>query len=158
MPGIECNELRYHVIRPTLGAINLWSEAAENLLLATCAHESLLGYFLKQREGLALGIYQIEPTTHQCVWQNYLNYRPALAAKINATTKDNRRQPQDCELITNLAYATAIARIIYYRASAPLPPADNIKKQAIYWKRYYNTADGEGKITDFIQHAKEIIV
>ena len=157
MPGSECSALRYHVIRPTLNAIGLWSEAAENLLLATCAHESLLGYFLKQHDGPALGIYQIEPATHRDVWQNYLNYRPALAAKINATTKDNSRQPQDCELITNLAYATAIARIIYYRASELLPPADDIKKQAIYWKKYYNTADGEGKITDFIQHAEGII-
>jgi len=156
MPGIACFALRHHVIRPTLNAIGLWSEAAENLLLATCAHESLLGYFLKQHDGSALGIYQIEPATHADVWQNYLNYRPALATKINATSKDNSRQPQDCELITNLAYATAIARIIYYRASAPLPLPSDITAQARYWKKYYNTHRGKGRMQDFIQHAKEI--
>lgn len=158
MPGIKCNELRYHVIRPTLNAIGLWSLAAENLLLATCAHESLLGCFLKQRGGPALGIYQIEPATHRDVWQNYLNYRPALATKINTTTKDYVSYPNDNELITNLAYTTAIARAIYYRASAPLPLACDIAAQALYWKKHYNTADGKGRTEDFIQHAKEIIL
>lgn len=156
MPGIACNALRLHVIRPTLQAIGLWSMAAENLLLATCAHESRFGYFLKQRDGPALGIFQIEPATHQDIWRNYLAYRPALAAKIKSLTNDNNRHPNDNELITNLAYATAITRIIYYRVSAPLPSAFAIEKQAIYWKKYYNTHQGKGSVADFIYHAKEI--
>lgn len=156
MPGINSDELRLYVIRPTLHVVGLWSKAAENLLLAICAHESLLGYFLKQRAGPALGIYQIEPATHSDVWQNYLAYRPALAVKINTFTKAHDNQPADNELITNLAYATAIARIIYYRVPEPLPPTNDIEAQAIYWKKYYNTAQGKGHIEDFIKHAQEI--
>jgi len=158
MPGISSRELRLYVIRPTLYAIGLWTLAAENLLLTTCAYESRLGYFLKQRQGPALGIYQIEPTTHTDVWQNYLIYRPSQAAKINALTKDYDKQPEDRELITNLAYTTAIARLIYYRVSAPLPSADKIFEQAMYWKKYYNTTSGKGRIEDFIQQAKEMIL
>lgn len=103
MAGINSNELRLRVIRATLNAIDLYSPAAENLLLATCAHESLLGYFLKQHQGTALGIYQIEPATHTDLWQNYLNYRPELTTKINTLTRAYDRQPNDNELITNLA-------------------------------------------------------
>ena len=155
MPGIACNELRYHVIRPTLNAIGLWTKTAENLLLATCAHESLSGYYLKQRKGPALGIFQIEPTTHTDVWRNYLTYRPPLAEKVNTllAAKDNVERREQ-ELITNLAYATAIARIIYLRAPEPLPEAYNIPALAQYWKRYYNTGHGKGDVKTFITHAK----
>jgi len=158
MIGISPQDLRLHVIRPTLKKLNHWTKAAENLLLATCAHESLMGCFLKQRQGTALGIYQIEPATHTDVWQNYLNYRPYLAENIKRLATAYDRQPNDHELITNLAYATAIARMIYYRISEPLPTGSDIEGQAIYWKKYYNTKMGKGCIEDFIQHAKAILI
>jgi len=69
------------------------------------------------------------------VWQNYLVYRPALATKISALTKAHDSQPSNNELITNLAYATAIARIIYCRVAEPSPSSGDINKQAIYWKK-----------------------
>ena len=64
MSGIKASELRQYVIRPTLKAINLWSIAAENLLLGTAAQESQLGHYLTQVKGPALGIYQIEQSVH----------------------------------------------------------------------------------------------
>ncbi len=159
MCGILAQELRLYVIRPTLKRLELWSESAENLLLATCAHESNMGRYLTQQSGQALGIFQIEPATHLDVWQHYLSYRPTLAKKINLLRSDQEDQSiKESELITNLAYATAIARLIYLRVPAALPAADNLAQQADYWKRYYNTSLGKGDTDNFIRNVREILL
>ena len=54
-------------------------------------------------------------------------------------------------LDTNLAYATAMARMLYWRKPEALPAADDIPGLAAYWKRHYNTAAGRGKPADFAQ-------
>ena len=54
-------QLRQDVIQPTLKPIQLWSVDVEELLILTCANETLGGTYLKQVGGCALSIYQIEP-------------------------------------------------------------------------------------------------
>lgn len=160
MRGISENDLRQYVIKPVLKHINLWSDAAENLLLCTAAHESHLGHYLKQVRGPALGIYQIEPATHKDVWVNYLAYRNDLVSKVKSLTSsiNSNALPADDQLITNLAYATAIARLIYQRAPDALPDADDIDGLANYWKQYYNTPLGKGTTDDFITHYHQYVV
>ncbi|KAF0118141.1 MAG: hypothetical protein FD149_866 [Rhodospirillaceae bacterium] len=69
------------VIRPTLLHLGLHSPAAEALLLGTAIQESRLGTYLRQTGGgPALGVYQMEPATHEDIWTNFLAYRPDLAA------------------------------------------------------------------------------
>lgn len=158
MKGILASELRQYIIRPTLQNLDLWSPAAENLLLGTAAQESQLGYYLVQRNGPALGIYQIEPATHRDVWTHYLSYRLPLADRVSKLTVSSPKLTvPDTMLITNLAYTTAIARIIYQRAAQPLPPADDIEQLANYWKQHFNTPLGKGTVIEFIQNYKEYI-
>jgi hypothetical protein len=158
MNGISASELQQHVIRPTLQAISLWSDAAEYLLLGTAAQESQLGYYLTQIHGPALGIYQIEPATHADVWQNYLEYQPYLAEKVQTLLSPFNTQDKDQALITNLAYSTAIARIIYYRVPQPLPAAYDLPGLAAYWKQYYNTPAGQGTVEEFMANYKEMLL
>lgn len=116
-----------------------------------------MGRYLTQLQGVALGIYQIEPATHKDLWQNYLVRHSDLAAKIRSLASERSAwMDKNSELITNLAYATAIARIIYYRASEPLPHPNDIEGLAKYWKQHYNTPNGKGEIEDFIYHYKEL--
>ncbi len=156
MSGIKASELRQYVIRPTLKAINLWSIAAENLLLGTAAQESQLGHYLTQVKGPALGIYQIEPNTHKDVWKNYLKYQHELSDAISHLSSNRCTwEAKESELITNLAYNTAIARVIYYRVPEALPDANDIAGLANYWKQHYNTHLGKGKVKEFIKHYEE---
>jgi len=53
------------------------------------------------------------------------------------------------QLVHNLAYATAIARVIYWRRPEALPEA--AAGLAKYWKDHYNTHLGAGKEKDFIR-------
>lgn len=148
--AIKSDQLLINVIIPTLKYLDLYSESAANLLLGTAAQESHMGTYLKQVNGPALGIYQIEPATHEDVLKNFLYYRPELYKKVGALCSaadfyGDRRQ----DLICNLRYATAIARCIYARFQEKLPEADDVEGLAKYWKRYYNTEKGKGTVEEF---------
>jgi len=147
--GILCKDLREVVIRPTLKKLNLWSEAAENLLLGTAAQESQMGRYLRQINGPALGPYQCEPATLEDVWENYLVYHGDLAGEVMKMMAAHYSRTQ--QLAWNLKYATAIARIHYLRVPSALPPADDIPALAEYWKMHYNTQAGKGTVEEFIK-------
>jgi len=147
------------VIQPTLEIISEAhpqirnDEHVENLLLGTAVQESGLRH-LFQINGPALGVYQIEEKTHEDVWDNYLAYRPELTSTIRGLASQNTftssNENLNRELITNLAYATAIARIIYYRVKAAIPKT--LEGQAKYWKAHYNTRLGKGKPRDYVRN------
>ena len=136
------------VIRPTLIKLGLHSPASEQLLLATAIQESHLIH-RKQIGGPALSYFQIEPKTHNDIWDNFLKYRPQLSNKVTQLmTKPNADKIKELE--NNDKYAAAMARIHYIRVSAPIPQLNDIQKMAAYWKRHYNTPLGKGKESEFI--------
>lgn len=152
--GIDAGHLRLGVIRPTLKLMGHWSPEAEELLLGTAAQESHLGKYLYQLGGPAKGIYQMEPETHDDLMINYLRYRPGLekvitvlASPLNGTTS--------VELIGNLFYATAMARVHYLRKPDPIPRS--LGEQAAYWKKHYNTHLGAGTEEEYIRNYNRLI-
>ena len=153
MNGLDVAQLRREVVLPTLQYLELWSPAAENLVIGTAAHESGGCRYLAQIGGPALGLFQIEPATHDDLWANFLAYRAELRAKTAALASVWPERVQ--QLATNLSYATAICRLIYYRAPDPLPPADDVEGLAHYWKRFYNTEHGRGTEAQWAQHYLE---
>lgn len=146
--GINVDQLKEYIIRPTLEDLGLWSQAAENLLLGTMAQESHMGHYIHQVKGPALGIYQIEPETHDDVWEHYLDYRESMADKVSELSYLTTSK----SLVSNLSYATAIARIIYLRVSEPLPLPQDLVGMARYWKKYYNTPLGKGTEREFVRN------
>jgi hypothetical protein len=150
--GIDAKQLKLFVIVPTLAKLGLYSDSAVNLLLGTCAQESRMGTYLKQINGPALGIYQVEPNSHEDIWDNYLKYRSELAGRVlGIDSRDTNN------LIVNLSYATAIARIHYLRAPDPFPEHNDIEGLAHYWKRYYNSYEGKGTVEEFIDNYKRYV-
>ena len=135
------------IITPALDAIGLNSRAARELLLGTALQESNL-FYLKQIHGPAMGLFQMEPATHDDLWTNYLIYKPKLAGKVH--TISCQQTPE--EMAGNLWYGAAMCRIHYLRVKAALPKAGNIKAQAAYWKKYYNTHLGKGTVEEYIDN------
>jgi hypothetical protein len=139
-------QFRMFIVRPTLEYLGLAAAAAENLLVGTALYESSLEAFDQWTGpgdvtlGPAFGVYQIEVPTHEDVWANFLAFQLPLKQRVVdllAASPDRDRQ-----LATNLAYATAIARVIYYRVKDPLPAAADIAALGHYYKAHYN---GPGK-------------
>lgn len=135
------------LIDDTLENIWLDSPQATQLLLGTFAKESNLGYYIEQTSGPAQGIGQIEPETERYIWQ-WLDNKPELRNRVIVTTKISGPNPY--HLKGNLIYNIAITRLKYLTIPEKLPDYNDIKGQAKYWKKYYNTELGRGKISEYI--------
>jgi hypothetical protein len=159
---INPSQLRYSIVMPTLVAMDMWSPAAENLLMGTAMQESRCGEYLVQIEGPALGIFQVEPATADDIIFRYLQERPQLLRRFETAwrTLDSRpinwsgvKLGQVCdEIASNLRFATAVARIRYWMVPKPLPAAGDIAGLAAYWKAHYNTPLGRGTEAEFIKN------
>ncbi len=149
---INAPQLRKEIVRPVLEHLYLWSAAAENLVMGTAAQESRLGTYLKQIAGPAVGIFQMEPFTHDDLWKTILKNQPLLAGRVRQVELPGWYQDDAREMAGNLYYAAAMCRVFYRRIQEPLPDADDIAGLARYWKRYYNTRLGKGTEAEFIRN------
>lgn len=142
------------LITSVLKELNLHSDNAVKLLMGTAAQESHLGKYRKQLGGgPAIGIFQMEPATFNDIVNNYLRYKPALAARIERVARVCRFKAEDIE--NNDLLAICMARVHYLRASEAIPP--DVEGMARYWKRYYNTPLGKGTVEEFIANYRRLV-
>lgn len=145
---MEPTQLR-QLIRDTLASNDLPAfmgkadDNAEALLCMIAAHETNCGYYLRQIKGSALGIFQMEPATHEDV----LRY---LKAKANTDygwlwlhDRLQRGGFSDERLVYDLRYAIIFARIYLWRISEAIPDAADVNGLAEYAKTYWNTEAGK---------------
>ena len=137
------------VIRPALDLIGKEGLAGEQLVLGTGIQESLLIHRQQLGGGPAMGLFQMEPATHDDIWNNYLKYKKSLADKVKSTLGDDPIIMAE-NLKVNDYYAAAMCRVHYLRVRAALPKADDIDGMAHYWKDHYNTHLGAGHPHEFI--------
>ena len=145
-------EFRLQVIRPALSVLALpggLSDSSEDLLLGTAIQESGLRNIRQIGGGPARGYFQMESSTYEDCWVNYLNQRPALADKLRQLCAPD--PPSVAELIGCPKFAAGMARIKYLRAPEQLPPRGDIEAYARYWKRIYN-AGGSGTVEEFVRN------
>lgn len=147
--GLDAGQLREFVVRPALKRINLWSPAAENLVLGTCLHESHARYLdqLTPGPGPAYGLWQMERATYEDLWRNFIPGDSYLRLNLlEMAGFDSEEHPPVQEMHGNLFYAAAMCRVHYRRVREALPVATDAQALAEYWKRYYNTALGKGTV------------
>ena len=142
------------IIRPTLTQLGLGGVAAEKLLLGTALHESFGLRYIKQLNGPALGIYQMEPATYNDLRKSLVKSKHyaviiGFTPKVGWTNSAGGLPPPEY-LCVNNEWATVMARMFYYRVKAPLPDHNDIDALAAYYKKYWNTAAGKAKPADFI--------
>lgn len=158
------DDFREFVVRPALASLDEVgvpkSAAAERLVMGTALVESDLRRLVQAGfEGGAyldggIGLYQIELATLADLYENFLKFRPPLREGIDALTlwKPGEGIPTTpdfqmlgSQLLWNLAYATIICRLIYWRVPDALPGADDPDGLGHYWKDHYNTNLGKGE-------------
>ena len=153
--ALDASQLRRLVIQPALSEIELWSPAAEELVLGTAIVESRLSFIKQLGSGPALGLWQIEPDTHRDVYDNFLDYREGLYDQVIGLSAPGQTFEEN--LTSNMQYGAAICRLCYYRAPEALPDEGDLKGQARYWKRYYNTPLGAGTEGKYIAEVEEAL-
>lgn len=148
------NELREQIIRPVLKSMDMWSEEAEDLLLGTAIHESDgLKRITQYGSGPALSYYQMEPATLHDLYENYLKYQPEKQKLLDKFKAPGLAQADNLRM--NVAYATAAARLHYYRSPHIIPKS--LEAQAVMWKDVYNTHLGKGTTEQYIEHVKDFV-
>lgn len=154
---MHIDHLVKNVIEPTLKHLERYDKgmntpAATELLTGIAAQESHGGKYLRQmKTGPALGIYQIEPVTHRDIWERYLSQKSHLTQiTLQLASRQEGLINRERDLVMNLAYQTAIARIYLWTFHEPLPPPGDVWGQAAYWKKYWNTKLGAGVAEDYV--------
>ena len=152
------------IIGPVLQQLGLdqyRAQAATELLLGTALQESELIYRRQVGGGPALGLFQMEPNTHDDIWANFLQYHPVLAKVLEQLADSplveggSVPRPSATLVENNDAYAAGMCRVHYLRAGqivgqTPLPEAGDIEAMGAYWKRFYNTSYGAGDAAEFV--------
>jgi hypothetical protein len=153
---LNIQQFRTNIVRPALEAMGGHSAAAENLLIGTAVQESNLHYVRQLADGPARGFYQMEPATHDDIWDNYLAYRDDPRARVEALMVSG--EDGVTQFVWNLAYATAMCRVHYMRVPSPLPGANDVDGLAEYWKQYYNTPLGQGTAAEFKDKFERFVI
>ncbi len=118
---LDIAQFRANIVRPTLEAIGAHNRVAEDLVLATALQESNLRYLRQLNDGPARGVHQMEPPTHDDIWENHLAFRAEPSGRVSAFLAPG--QDRVDQLVWNLAYATAMCRVHYLRVPIPATSA-----------------------------------
>lgn len=148
---INSYQLREFIIKPSLLAVGLYTIEDEELLISISAQESADGFYLHQTVGgknAALGIFQMQPDTHDDIWETTLSKRSDLAYKIlqvcNYTLK-----PKAEVMVYNLWYATIMARVFWLHVNEPTPGLNEPEVRWALYKKYWNTPKGKATHEEF---------
>ena len=152
---IDLIDIRECVVVPALTRLDMYSLAAEQLVMATAAQESDLIHLRQHGDGPARGLWQMEENTYYDIWENYLIYREDIQHRVRQMRGSFPHGPD--ALTGNLFYACAMCRVHYYRRPQKLPAAGNVKGLARYWKQHYNTPRGRGTVDEFIATYNDLI-
>ena len=142
-------QYRHYIVKPTLLDFSLWSKEAEDLVVGTALHESGGLRYVHQVGGPAKGFVQMEPATYRDLHTNFIAYRDQLRIKLwDRFDSDMGHSPD--RLVTDLALGVIMCRIHYLRSPGNIPT--DLRGQAEYWKKYYNTSLGKGTVQQYIDH------
>ncbi len=153
MAGLDPHQLRALVIRPTLQRLELWTEAAEELVLGIAIQESGLHYLTQLGGGPARGLWQMEKATHDDIWTNFLHGRVKLGLNILGPYI----KPDYARLAWDLAYSCAMCRAHLLRCPGELPKAGDLNGQARYWKLHYNSLLGAGTTEQYCSNWQRVM-
>jgi hypothetical protein len=141
---LDANQFRELIIKPTLRELVLYSDAAVELMMFTCAVESNGGTYIKQTNGPALGIYQMEPDTYNDLWQNFIKYKHNISLLL-ISNFEIYSMPSEDRLIYDLRFATAMTRLHYFRVPHALPAVEDVDGIWQYYKDHYNSSLGKAE-------------
>ena len=129
-------------------SLKLYSNASiVKMIFETACVESNCGEYIKQINGPACGIFQIEPNTAQDIIDNYIKYRSRYKDIFDMLYIKAFTLSQNLKY--NLAFSVFMCRMFYMRIKESIP--NTVEKRAEYWKKYYNTEQGKGTTTEYIR-------
>jgi hypothetical protein len=156
--SLNPQQLRDLVVRPTLAQLGLpGGAAAEMLVMGTAAQESGLVHLHQLGAGPARGLWQMEPATFRDTWDRWLAApsRGELRARVAALMAPAPAPVE--QLVGNLYLGCAMCRVLYFSRRFTLRESASLEDLAGIWKKYYNTAAGDGTPAQFIANFRRLL-
>lgn len=123
-----------------------------SLAMMCAAHESRMGTYLQQVKGPALGMFQMEPRTHDDLFDNFLIQQPKL---LNWVLDHSTPSHHADQMAWNLKYSICMFRVFFMRFKEPIPVS--IYDQSKYLKKYWNTEAGKATAQDYYKAYTEFV-
>lgn len=121
------------ILTDTTKEMDRFKPECVELLCMIAAHESGLGRHRKQINGPALSLFQIEPVTHDSIWDNCDSIK-ALAKKLGITRNIKSLETDD-------RYAAFVARCYLLMDRNEIPKS--VCEMGQYAKSYWNSGSGK---------------
>lgn len=123
------------------------------LLMETSAVESSRGYIVRQVGGPARGIFQMEPTTEQCMRSWLKDNFPSVHDEVMAFY--DKKKSLEWNITHNVPYNVAMSTAYYWRRMGDSLAGNitTLEDRAKVWKTHYNTYLGKGSIAGYIKKA-----
>ena len=141
------------IIDWSLKEMGLHSEDAVDLVYKTGNAETGYRHLKQMGGGPAIGFWQVEPATLIDIMNNYVKYRPELEKRLKSLGFSE--SDMETRVMSNIALQAVFCRLKYKRDKYALPESNDLKGQAEYWKRVYNTHLGKGTIKHFMEANNE---
>ena len=141
------------IIAWSLKEMGLYSKDAVDLVYKTGNAETGYRHLKQMGGGPAIGFWQVEPATLIDIMDNYVKYRPELEKRLKSLGFS--RSSIETRVMSNIALQAVFCRLKYKRDKYALPKSNDLKGQAEYWKRVYNTHLGKGTIKHFMEANNE---
>lgn len=160
---MDAKQFQKEIVDKTLVAMGSYRKNVSQLIMGVIWQETGGANYVKQLgNGPALGFIQMEPATHDDIWDNFLCYRKPLAETIcNFSMKideESKGHPHHLELMYSLPYQIAMCRAHFLRVKDAIPKEGDVKELAAYWKKFYNTEKGAGTEEEFIKNFPDEIL
>lgn len=157
--SINADQLRQTIaaVHERLSIIPREHSGYVDLLMETCAAETLLGEIVRQRNGPALGIFQMLRTTERDTLAWLKRRFPEVYAEVRSFY--NRKKSAEWNLTKNVPYSTAISTAYYWRrcGDALADLLETRDSRARVWKKYYNTYLGKGTVSGYIEKSERYL-
>lgn len=147
-------QLQELIAKPTLEKIPKgYSEESLLAFMMCVAHESNCGEYIKQINGPALGLIQMEPTTHNSVWKfgDSIWDNAEKLGIISSIEAAHDIHPKPERLLYDLAYNVFMfrQRMFMKPESIPKGPSQISMYLKEHWNSIHGSADGYSYLNDW---------
>jgi len=136
---------------PASQALEIYNLPHLQIGFGTAGQESGFRSIAQQGDGPALGIWQMEPETHDSLWANFIKYRPSIRQALSTCLGGVIIPPPADRLLSDPIYAAMMMFVRYLDAPGAIPA--DLAGQAAYYVRFYN-AGGKATTAEYLNNWK----
>ena len=157
--SIKSEQLRQTIeaVQERMSIVPSHDNGTIDLLMETAATESHRGKFVKQINGPARGVFQMEPATEKDLLSWLKKNHRSIYSEVMFFY--NKKMSAEQNLANNVPYQIALTTAHYWRyyGDELVKYSSEIEYRACIWKSRYNTRLGKGNVAKYLCDAEDYL-